>query len=47
MNICKPNLSYFTIILKNGSKWLQKNLSYQAILIKSNKYVKYASYKYL
>jgi hypothetical protein len=40
-NTSKPNFDYFTSILKkNGSKWLQNNLSYQTILIKSNKNVK-------
>jgi hypothetical protein len=48
MNICKPNLAYFTNILqKIGSKWLQKYLSYKTIFIKSNKNVKCASYKYV
>jgi hypothetical protein len=39
-DICKPNLDYFTSVFQNiGSKWLQKILSYQTILIKSNKNV--------
>jgi hypothetical protein len=47
-NTCKPNLDFFTSILqKIGSKCLQKNFSYQTILIRSSKYVKWASYKYL
>jgi hypothetical protein len=33
-NLCKPTLAFFTSILqKFGSKWLQKNVSYQTISI--------------
>jgi hypothetical protein len=47
-NICKPNLACFTSILqKIGSIWLQKYLPYWTILIKSYKYEKGESYKYV
>jgi hypothetical protein len=48
LNTCKPNLAYFTSILqKIGTIWLQKYLSYWTILIKSYKYVKWESDKYV
>jgi hypothetical protein len=41
-------VAYFTSILKKiGSKWLQNYLSYWTTLIKSYKYVKWVSYKYV
>jgi hypothetical protein len=47
-NICKPNLAYFTSIVKKlAQNDCEKNLSYQTTLIKSNKNINCASYKYL
>jgi hypothetical protein len=48
MNICKPNSAYFISILQLiDSTSLQKNLSCQTVLIKSNQNVKCESYKFL
>jgi uncharacterized protein YbcV (DUF1398 family) len=41
INICKPNLAYFTSIIKNWVILIAKNLPYQTISIKSNKNVEY------
>jgi hypothetical protein len=46
MNICVPNLAYFTSILQKF-KMIVKKLSYQTILIKSYRNVKCPSFKYL
>jgi hypothetical protein len=36
MNLCKPNVAYFTSILqKNWLKIIEKNLFYQTVLIKT------------
>jgi hypothetical protein len=48
MNICKPNLAYFTISSKKTQNDCENTCPVKLhILIKRNKNVKYGSYKYL